>query len=52
MEWLIQVAKRLKIFVMPKNETLSLADSTQTANIIREVVVNMDINGKIRVTSQ
>ena len=38
-------AKKLKLYVIPKNDEVPLADSNQTGKIIGEVVIDLEVNG-------
>ena len=40
------VAKKLKLFIIPKNRTIPLADNNLVARIIGEVVINIKFNGR------
>ena len=41
------IAKKLKLFIIPKQKSISLADPNQKAKIIGEVVVDIELNGYI-----
>ena len=40
------VAEKLKLYIIPRKKTISLADSKHVAKIIGEVVINIEINGQ------
>ena len=40
-------ADKLKLYIIPKQSTVPLADNNQTAKIVGEVVINIEINGQI-----
>ena len=41
------VANKLKLYIIPKNKTIPLADNKQVAKIIGEVVININISGRL-----
>ena len=39
------VAKKMNLYVLPKKETIPLADSKQVVKVIGEVVINIELHG-------
>ena len=39
------VAKKMKLYVIPKQKTIPLADSNQVTKVIGEVVINLELHG-------